>query len=1353
MEVLAALGLGAKELFSYNRENFKFDQDQRIERETLRYEMQVKRFELFREDVRDLVELTVDRMDVYHLVGALFLEFCIVLFCEGRVQASAPPFLLSMFLLSNACAFIYLLLAVWLSMHASIASHSCGVKLLTRFVRLPIPSAKQMGMLRTELKDYERQSIANLLRLPFLDKREQAWETGHHVKDSGASGGSAPASSGAAAGSLPRLPSEAFPGGALSSSAAAGGSSGSSAVPPLAISGSAAPTGAAVAHRPPEAVAPAAGAGGQRARAPAGSPSVSSRNSPRGDSAAAAGASALDVERRRSYLSLPSGAAASAADLPVVSAARDGGGGPTTFGRSLSASPEPARDRRSAGGGGLGSGAASDASTPRGGAGAGADAAAAAGATGGAGGMAMGAIGLDANDEPSVLADDAETPFGGQDLLQARRGAMPERHVQLFRQLQAKWQCYDAYCRVCMGLGVNQILQGLSYYAICHTLVENHSPTTGYALVVLFQSTTVALAVLDLARMKRREILAVQVVGVMPCAITAIGIALGARDENGALDPDETYTLSPLSFLFQVLWLELWLRVAAPSEDHARLPRRFRQVLFLDVFTDSQWDPSKQEEDDEEELEDFELRGRPFSDPSVDDEERRSIDDDLKTLDMLAERAASQLTLAQCAVRRWSSAPDWALTEEQRQELDRLKEGLKSWGSTVNVELAGHSERRGVDMPATFEAPLRPWHDLTPEEKDADPFATCLVGPFEHDGGYQRTCYHYDLERQQTLFEDAVNRECPGALVLSLQATGTVVQDLERDARLLLESRIMSDLKQRKYQQAVQQAKAKKGKTAQLRRALTESTRGVGGKCEAASTPVAAAAAIFPNLVSLFTKPVRPRLRASSSERFHLLQDREEASEPLRQASRASSASVAASAGTAPSGGGLLQGDDGAEPPAEASPLPPRRETQARGRSAAAAAKDPTLVAMAGQHAKFFVPERLPWQVLSRMTRVLQLCWLFSAVMALLKETHVYQMDFQEHPAKGERRLLCSATAAKRPPWVFEEVNVEWPHGHLFRPQGLLCGVTATAGENATDADPHLQTWGADGGVSSRLLLSSPFALYASRPGASAAAASAEAPLSFAELQRAPLRAPAALLCAPGRTRCLLAAPVPGGIRVWRTDSASADASSGAQAPEAVTLSLEGAPWRAVAGTIVQCSHVAALLPPPALAATDGDVSGRRAEGAQGSWCLLLAGWDGELLPVAALPLPFGPEQPPAHGSRVSPAFDAPLHSTDVEVEIRALHVEGLRGGRLWALLGGARPELQVWELQGARSLIRRRLRWPAVAAGFRPVALCEDAVQGTLLVAGRSDAVGPLLLRADLPSLFLERDGAGAAASFLGLQ
>merc|ERR1719499_2621119 len=59
---------------------------------------------------------------------------------------------------------------------------------------------------------------------------------------------------------------------------------------------------------------------------------------------------------------------------------------------------------------------------------------------------------------------------------------------------------------------------------------------------------------------------------------------------------------------------------------------------------------------------------------------------------------------------------------------------------------------------------------------------------------------------------------------------------------------------------------------------------------------------------------------------------------------------------------------------------------------------DQTLVAMAGEHARHFVPERLPWQVLSRMTRVLQFCWAMSGLFALLKEMQIYQVDFQQHP-------------------------------------------------------------------------------------------------------------------------------------------------------------------------------------------------------------------------------------------------------------------------------------------------------------------------------------------------------------------
>mmetsp|Transcript_36657 Transcript_36657/g.68356 ORF Transcript_36657/g.68356 Transcript_36657/m.68356 type:complete len:149 (+) Transcript_36657:3-449(+) len=118
-------------------------------------------------------------------------------------------------------------------------------------------------------------------------------------------------------------------------------------------------------------------------------------------------------------------------------------------------------------------------------------------------------------------------------------------------------------------------------------------------MVVLFQCTTVALAVLDLAGLKRREIVAIQIVGIMPCFFTAWGVAHGERNEHGVLNPDQMYYLSPFAFLAQVLWLELWIRVAAPSADKAKLPRRFRQVLFLDVFGDAVgWDPTNAENEE-----------------------------------------------------------------------------------------------------------------------------------------------------------------------------------------------------------------------------------------------------------------------------------------------------------------------------------------------------------------------------------------------------------------------------------------------------------------------------------------------------------------------------------------------------------------------------------------------------------------------------------------------------------------------------------------------------------------------------------------------------------------------------------
>ena len=58
----------------------------------------------------------------------------------------------------------------------------------------------------------------------------------------------------------------------------------------------------------------------------------------------------------------------------------------------------------------------------------------------------------------------------------------------------------------------NHILQALTYYCICHTLVENRTPSLGFGLVVLFQAATIFVAFLDLAGLQHKEIITVQVV-------------------------------------------------------------------------------------------------------------------------------------------------------------------------------------------------------------------------------------------------------------------------------------------------------------------------------------------------------------------------------------------------------------------------------------------------------------------------------------------------------------------------------------------------------------------------------------------------------------------------------------------------------------------------------------------------------------------------------------------------------------------------------------------------------------------------------------------------------------------------
>jgi len=136
--------------------------------------------DLWREDVRALISLTERKMDSYLIVNSLQLGMCVMLFAEGRLDPGTPAWVLHIYMLALGAAFLYLLMSVWLAMHASIVAQVSGVRLLTQHVRLPVPSIEQLAAMRTYAISYETLDVKSMMRVPFISKagRRERRQTG-----------------------------------------------------------------------------------------------------------------------------------------------------------------------------------------------------------------------------------------------------------------------------------------------------------------------------------------------------------------------------------------------------------------------------------------------------------------------------------------------------------------------------------------------------------------------------------------------------------------------------------------------------------------------------------------------------------------------------------------------------------------------------------------------------------------------------------------------------------------------------------------------------------------------------------------------------------------------------------------------------------------------------------------------------------------------------------------------------------------------------------------------------------------------------------------------------------------------
>eukprot|EP00928_Gymnodinium_smaydae_P041982 TRINITY_DN28347_c0_g2_i1.p1 TRINITY_DN28347_c0_g2~~TRINITY_DN28347_c0_g2_i1.p1 ORF type:complete len:890 (-),score=152.82 TRINITY_DN28347_c0_g2_i1:54-2723(-) len=170
MEV-AALGVagGVHELFNYNRENFHYDRELRFKKELQLWDFRNDKVKMWRDDIREVIGITERRMDSYLLVSVLLLDSCVALLCEGRMEPGTPAFLLDFYLMSLGGAFTYLFLSVWLGMHAMVVAQCTSARLLTMYVRLPVPTWALIEGMRSYGAEIEQQGIrSTVMRVPFV---------------------------------------------------------------------------------------------------------------------------------------------------------------------------------------------------------------------------------------------------------------------------------------------------------------------------------------------------------------------------------------------------------------------------------------------------------------------------------------------------------------------------------------------------------------------------------------------------------------------------------------------------------------------------------------------------------------------------------------------------------------------------------------------------------------------------------------------------------------------------------------------------------------------------------------------------------------------------------------------------------------------------------------------------------------------------------------------------------------------------------------------------------------------------------------------------------------------------------
>eukprot|EP00927_Polykrikos_kofoidii_P038144 TRINITY_DN32429_c0_g1_i1.p1 TRINITY_DN32429_c0_g1~~TRINITY_DN32429_c0_g1_i1.p1 ORF type:complete len:1262 (+),score=162.40 TRINITY_DN32429_c0_g1_i1:230-4015(+) len=156
-------------------------------------------------------------------------------------------------------------------------------------------------------------------------------------------------------------------------------------------------------------------------------------------------------------------------------------------------------------------------------------------------------------------------------------------HVGLARQSSRYYQCYDAFARVSLSFGTNQLLYAISYFAIGYCTMEDGAPWAAFCVAVIMSGISMSLVELDFKCSNRDRILS-RVFTVVGPLCASLGGGLWQVRAHGSRQIINF--MVPLAYAAHGGWLFHVLRMLRTERqpNGIMVPVKFRPVVYLDIF-------------------------------------------------------------------------------------------------------------------------------------------------------------------------------------------------------------------------------------------------------------------------------------------------------------------------------------------------------------------------------------------------------------------------------------------------------------------------------------------------------------------------------------------------------------------------------------------------------------------------------------------------------------------------------------------------------------------------------------------------------------------------------------------------